>query len=154
MVSNPFCPRLYLCPMDAIFTLPQIRQVAAGLWKEGAKKKIWAFYASMGTGKTTLIHALCEELGVPSAVSSPTFAIINEYQSPVAGTIYHMDWYRLKDEEEAINAGVEDSLQSGKLCLVEWPEKAEGLLPEDTFYIHIEVLDEHTRRLYTGKVDS
>ena len=137
--------------MDAIFTLPQIRQVAAALWKEGAKKKVWAFYASMGTGKTTLIHALCEELGVQSAVSSPTFAIINEYQSPVAGTIYHMDWYRLKDEEEAINAGVEDSLQSGKLCLVEWPEKAEGLLPEDAFYIHIELLDENTRRLFTGK---
>ena len=152
MVSNPFCPGLYLCLMDAIFTLPQIRQVAAGLWKEGAKKKVWAFYASMGTGKTTFIHALCEELGVQSAISSPTFAIINEYQSPVAGAIYHMDWYRLKDEEEAINAGVEDSLQSGKLCLVEWPEKAEGLLPDDTFYINIEALDEQTRRLHTGKI--
>ena len=152
MVSNPFCRGLYLCCMDAIFTLPQIRQVASSLWKEGAKKKVWAFYASMGTGKTTFIHALCEELGVQSAVSSPTFAIISEYQSPVAGTIYHMDWYRLKDEEEAINAGVEDSLLSGKLCLIEWPEKAEGLLPEDTFYVHIEVLDEHTRRLFTGKI--
>lgn len=143
---------LYICYMDAIFTLAQIRQVAAALWKEGKQKKVWAFYASMGTGKTTFIHALCEELGVRSAVSSPTFAIINEYRSPVAGTIYHMDWYRLKDEEEAINAGVEDTLLSGKLCLVEWPEKAEGLLPDDAFYIHIEALDEHTRRLFTGKI--
>ena len=149
MVSNPFCPGLYLCRMDAIFTLPRIRQVAEALWKEGAKKKVWAFYASMGTGKTTFIHALCEELGVQSAISSPTFAIINEYQSPVAGTIYHMDWYRLKNEEEAIQAGIEDALHSGNLCLIEWPEMAEGLLMPDCFQVHIEILDEKMRRLYT-----
>ena len=136
--------------MDAIFKLTQIRQVAAALWKEGKDKKIWAFHAGMGTGKTTFIHALCEELGVGSAVSSPTFAIINEYNSPVAGTIFHMDWYRLKNEEEAMNAGVEDSLQSQNLCLVEWPENAAGLLPDDTFHVYMEMLDEGTRRVYTG----
>jgi len=135
--------------MDAIFTLEQIRQVAASLWKEGKNKKVWAFHAAMGTGKTTFIHALCEELGVGSAISSPTFAIINEYSSPVAGAIYHMDWYRLKDEAEAVNAGVEDSLLSQQLCLVEWPENAAGLLPDNTFHVHIEVLDENTRRLFT-----
>jgi tRNA threonylcarbamoyladenosine biosynthesis protein TsaE len=151
MVSNDLFPALYLCYMDAIFTLNQIRQVAAALWKEGKNKKVWAFYATMGTGKTTFIHALCEELGVVSAISSPTFAIINEYESPVAGTIYHMDWYRLKNEEEAVNAGVEDSLLSGRLCLVEWPENAAGLLPDDTFEIHMEALDADTRRLYTGE---
>lgn len=136
--------------MDAIFTLKQLDQVAASLWKEGKNKKIWSFHAEMGSGKTTLIHALCEELGVKSAISSPTFAIINEYSSPVAGTIYHMDWYRLKNEEEAVNAGVEDSLLSQAYCLIEWPEKAAGLLPDDAFHIHIEVLDENTRRLFTG----
>jgi len=104
----------------------------------------------MGAGKTTFIHALCEELGVVSAISSPTFAIINEYKSKEAGAIYHMDWYRLKNEEEAVNAGVEDSLLSKDLCLVEWPENAAGLLPDDTFHIHIEVLDPETRRLFTG----
>ncbi len=135
--------------MDAIFKLTQIRQVAAALWKEGRNKKIWAFHAGMGTGKTTFIHALCEELGVRSAVSSPTFAIINEYNSPVAGTIFHMDWYRLKSEEEAMNAGVEDSLQSQNLCLIEWPENAAGLLPDDTFHVYMEALDIDTRRLYT-----
>jgi tRNA threonylcarbamoyladenosine biosynthesis protein TsaE len=135
--------------MDAIFTLEQIRQVAGALWKEGRTKKVWAFHAAMGTGKTTFIHALCEELGVSSAISSPTFAIINEYSGTVAGTIYHMDWYRIKNEEEAVNAGVDDSLVSGQLCLVEWPENAAGLLPEDTFHIYMEVLDENTRRLYT-----
>jgi len=149
MVSNASGPVLYLCCMDAIFTLEQIRQVAASLWKEGKNKKVWAFHAAMGTGKTTFIHALCEELGVASAISSPTFAIINEYSSPVIGAIYHMDWYRLKDEAEAVNAGVEDSLVSQQLCLVEWPENAAGLLPDNTFHVHIEVLDENTRRLFT-----
>ncbi len=140
----------YLCYMDAIFRLEQIKQVARGLWKEGKGHKVWAFHAQMGAGKTTFIHALCEELGVSVAISSPTFAIINEYTGTVAGTIYHMDWYRLKDEEEAINAGVEDCLLSGQLCLVEWPDKAPGLLPDNTFHINIEALDEHTRRIFTG----
>ncbi len=117
-------------------------------WKAGKDKKVWAFYAPMGSGKTTFIHALCEILEVGDTVSSPTFAIINEYRSRVARTIYHMDWYRLKDEEEAMNAGVEDALNSGDLCLVEWPEKAEGLLPDDTFHVHIEALDETTRRIF------
>ncbi len=152
MVSNPYVIGLYLCYMDAIFTLSQIKSVAAGLWKEGKNKKVWAFHAGMGTGKTTFIHALCEELGVQSAISSPTFAIINEYSSTIAGTIYHMDWYRLKNEEEAMNAGVEDSLLSGHLCLVEWPENAAGLLADDTFHIHMELLDVDTRRLFTGEV--
>ena len=136
--------------MDAIFTLAQVKPVAKALWKEGLKYKVWAFHATMGTGKTTFIHALCEELGVSSAISSPTFAIINEYASPAEGAIYHMDWYRLKDEEEGVNAGVEDSLLSGQLCLVEWPEKAAGLLPDNTFHVHIQTLDENTRRLFTG----
>lgn len=139
--------------MDAIFTLPQIRQVAKALWKEGKTKKVWAFHAEMGTGKTTFIHALCEELGVKTAVGSPTFAIINEYESPVAGTISHMDWYRLSGEEEAVNAGVEDALHGGNLCLVEWPENAAGLLDENTLHIHMEVLDAETRRLFTGGAD-
>jgi tRNA threonylcarbamoyladenosine biosynthesis protein TsaE len=136
--------------MDAIFTLDLVKQVAANLWNEGKSKKVWAFHAPMGTGKTTFIHALCEELGVNSAISSPTFAIINEYAGTVAETIFHMDWYRLKNEEEAMNAGVDDCLQSGQLCLIEWPENAAGLLPENTFHVHMELLDEKTRRLFTG----
>jgi tRNA threonylcarbamoyladenosine biosynthesis protein TsaE len=141
---------VYLCGMDAIFTLGQLRDTARALWKEGRERRVWAFHAAMGAGKTTFIHALCEELGVRSAISSPTFAIINEYMSAAEDTIYHMDWYRLKDEEEAVNAGVEDCLLSRQLCLIEWPEKAAGLLPDATFHIHIESVDEHTRRLFTG----
>jgi tRNA threonylcarbamoyladenosine biosynthesis protein TsaE len=147
-------PGDYLCYMDAIFGLEQIRQVAAAVWKEGKKHKVWAFHAEMGTGKTTFIHALCEVLGVSGAVSSPTFAIINEYNSHEAGVIYHMDWYRLKDEEEAVNAGVEDCLLSGHLCLVEWPDKAEGLLPTDTYHIRMETLDAATRRIAAGRAEA
>ena len=135
--------------MDAIFELGQINQVAKLLWKEGKQNKIWAFHAPMGAGKTTFIHALCELLEVKDSISSPTFAIINEYQSPVSGSIFHMDWYRLKDEEEAIQAGIEDALFSKNLCFIEWPEKAASLLPDDVFNVHIELLDANTRRLYT-----
>jgi tRNA threonylcarbamoyladenosine biosynthesis protein TsaE len=134
--------------MDWIFTINQISLIAKALWKAGKQKKVWTFYAPMGAGKTTFIHALCKELQVAQTVSSPTFSIINEYKSAVAGNIYHMDWYRLKDEDEAINAGVEEALTSGNLCLVEWPEKATSLLPDDVLNVYIEVLDENTRRLF------
>lgn len=141
--------------MDAIFESSQISQVAQLLWKEGKNRNVWAFYAPMGAGKTTFIHVLCKEiLQVQDTISSPTFAIINEYKSPEAGVIYHMDWYRLKDEEEAIRAGAEDALFSKNLCLIEWPEKAKNLLPEDTFEIHIKVIDSTTRRLYTTGMSS
>lgn len=136
--------------MDTVFTLEQIHDIARRLWQEASQHKIWAFNGEMGAGKTTFIHALCEVLQVTGPVSSPTFAIINEYKSPVAGSIYHMDWYRLKDEEEAIQAGVEDCLYSGSLCLVEWPQKAAGLLPEDTLQVHISLVDGETRQIKTS----
>lgn len=135
--------------MDAIFGLPQIQSVAKALWQVGKKHKVWAFHAEMGTGKTTFIHALCEYLGVKDAISSPTFAIVNQYDSVEAGVVLHMDWYRLKDEEEAIMAGIEDHLLGGQYCFIEWPEKAAGLLPDDTFHVYLQLLDTATRRLYT-----
>ncbi len=150
LFQKPSRQGLYLCGMDAIFTLSGIKPVARALWKEASKHSVWAFHAGMGTGKTTFIHALCEELGVKDTIASPTFAIINEYKGSMVSTIFHMDWYRLSSEEEAIGAGVEDCLLSGNLCLIEWPENAAGLLDEKTFHIHMEVLDTETRRLYTG----
>jgi tRNA threonylcarbamoyladenosine biosynthesis protein TsaE len=139
--------------MDAIFELPQIKAVAKALWKEGKAHKVWVFHASMGTGKTSFIHALCEVLEVKDTVSSPSYGLINEYESPIAGTIYHMDWYRLKDEEEAIQAGIEDAIVSGNLCLIEWPEKAAGLLPDKPFEVYMEILNEKMRRLYTERLE-
>ena len=136
--------------MEITYSLPDIDAVAKQVWEEGKAYKIWAFYAGMGSGKTTFIHALCALLEVGDVVSSPTYAIMNEYKGKVVGTIYHMDWYRLKDENDAINTGVEDALATADLCLIEWPEKAEGLLEENTFNIYIYVVNETTRRLRNG----
>lgn len=136
--------------MEFVFSIDNIKQAATKIWQTNQSKKIWALHGAMGAGKTTFIHTLCADvLEVKDVISSPTFAIINEYKSPVAGIIYHMDWYRLKDEEEAIQAGIEDSLLSGNLCLIEWPDKAEGLLPDETLHLHIETIDTNTRKLYT-----
>ncbi|HEY0297694.1 MAG TPA: tRNA (adenosine(37)-N6)-threonylcarbamoyltransferase complex ATPase subunit type 1 TsaE [Arachidicoccus sp.] len=136
--------------MQIEFTIDTIKETAQKLWERYSNKKVWAFDAPMGAGKTTFIKTLCSAvLESKDIVASPTFAIINEYQSDVAGKIFHMDWYRLKGEEEAIEAGVEDALQSGALCLVEWPELAQLLLPEDALYLKIEILSQAQRRIYT-----
>ena len=136
--------------MDIIYHQSQIKKIAAQLWQLGSQKKVWAFYACIGSGKTTLIHAVCDELKVKQSVSSPTFAIINEYTSLIAGTIYHMDWYRIKDEAEAIEAGCADCIESGNYCFIEWPEKAAKLLPENTFTITLEMITAFERKLTTN----
>ncbi len=133
--------------MRVTYKLAEIKQAAETIWQYGSNKKVWAFYAEMGAGKTTFIHALCEVLGVHSTISSPTYSIINEYISQEEGVIYHMDWYRLKDEEEALQAGVEDNLYSDNFCFIEWPERAPGLLPDNYFKVHIKFVDEQTREL-------
>ena len=137
--------------MNIDFTIDTIQEVVCAMWDKYSGKKIWAFDAPMGAGKTTFIKVLCESVLLCEDIpSSPTFSIINEYKSPVAGKIFHMDWYRLKDEEEAIQSGVEAALQSGDLCLVEWPERAPLILPDDVLYIKIEALNENGRRIVTG----
>ena len=135
--------------MQISYSLNNIENIALQLWKKYKHKKVWAFYASMGCGKTTFIHALCNVLTITDAVSSPTFAIIKEYKSMEAGQVFHIDLYRLKDEEEAIRAGVEDCIVSGSYCFIEWPEIAEGLLPDDTLKINIQIVDENTRTIIT-----
>lgn len=134
--------------MELTFSNAEIFSTASQLWQHGSGFKVWAFHGEMGSGKTTFIHALCEILGVASAIGSPTYAIINEYKAAAIPIIYHMDWYRLKDEEEAIQAGVEDSLYSNELCLIEWPDKAPGLLPQQTLHLYLSVVDNHHRSLY------
>jgi len=133
--------------MKINFHLSQIKDVAVQLWQQYHQYKIWAFNAPMGAGKTTLIHSLCNVLNVTSTVTSPTFAIINEYESSLAGIIYHMDWYRLKDSAEVIQTGCEDCIESGNLCFIEWAEKADELLPLNSLHINLEIIDTQERRL-------
>ncbi len=110
---------------------------------------VFAFYGEMGAGKTTFINALCRELGVVEDVTnSPSFAIINEYRSDTtAELIYHFDCYRLENEAEAVDIGAEDYFDCGAVCLIEWPERIDGLLPDDTVEVHIAVNDDESRTL-------
>ena len=105
-----------------------------------------AFYAPMGAGKTTFTTAICKALGVQEdAISSPTFAIVNEYRSGEGEPIYHFDFYRIERPEEALDIGLYDYLDSGDLCLMEWPENIEALLPEETLRVHISVNPDGSR---------
>lgn len=108
--------------------------------------RVFAFTGELGAGKTTFISALGRALGVREIVSSPTFSIVQQYDSD-QGNIYHIDLYRIKGEEEAANAGIEDCIMSGDICMIEWPGNAEGLLPADTVRVAIETVDEDTRQM-------
>jgi tRNA threonylcarbamoyladenosine biosynthesis protein TsaE len=133
--------------MDFIYTLDQTDQIAAQLVHQFASKPVWVFQAPMGAGKTTLIAAIGKAMGIQEAMSSPTFSIMNEYQ--VQGKlIYHMDWYRLENEADARQAGVEAALEEADFSLVEWPEKAPNLVPDNAVVMHIEILDPNRRRIY------
>lgn len=132
--------------MQLTFTLDELPAVAEKFWRVNAGKRIFAFHGNMGSGKTTFIAALVKAKNVKDAVGSPTYSIINEYASD-EGKIYHMDLYRLKDAEEALQAGVEDALYSGNICLVEWPERAEELFPNDNVNVFLEVVNVTTRNV-------
>ena len=132
--------------MTVSYSLKDIDKVAEQCIEELLDRKVLAIHGPMGSGKTTLVHSICEKKRIKGQVTSPTFAIINEYSSD-EGSIFHIDLYRLKDEEEAIRSGVEDCLYSGNLCLVEWPEKAPGIFPPETLHIHIDPIDEIHRRI-------
>jgi tRNA threonylcarbamoyladenosine biosynthesis protein TsaE len=132
--------------MEICFHLQDIGTAASSFWQQFPLQTVFAFHGDMGSGKTTFIHALCDARGVTDTVGSPTFSIINEYRYP-GGKIFHLDLYRLKDEEEALRAGVEDVLYSGDLCLVEWPDRAPGIFPDGTIDVRMEVLDPDTRKI-------
>lgn len=109
--------------------------------------RIIAFYGAMGAGKTTLITAICRELGVEDVVNSPTFTIVNEYRDRNGEPVYHFDFYRINRLSEALDIGLYEYFDSGALCLVEWPEMIEELLPDDTLKVQIQVEDAQTRTL-------
>ena len=121
-----------------INSLEQLPEVAKQLIISLKAHKLLAFNGKMGAGKTTFIKVLCEALGVEEVVTSPTFAIINQYEDGRGDPIFHFDFYRLEDHLEALNIGVFDYWESGNYCFMEWPEKVEKLLPEECVYIKIE----------------
>lgn len=136
--------------MEWQYSLDTIREMAATFWETVGEAKVLAFHGQMGAGKTTFIRELCVIKGVKDGTGSPTFSIINEYEyigERAKNKVYHIDLYRLKNEDEALQAGVEECLYSGHICLVEWPEKAPGIFPEKTLHVFIEPLDDKTRRL-------
>jgi len=136
--------------MEFYFSLDDIKEIATLFWKSVGNASVFAFHGDMGTGKTTFIHALCDVKGVKDVVGSPTFSIINEYlyhDNDGEKKVFHIDLYRLKDEEEAMQTGVEDCLYSDHISLVEWPERAPGIFPEKTVHIYLDLADSAIRRL-------
>lgn len=129
------------------FNLENIEQAARAFLNELGGRTIVAFYGSMGAGKTTFIKAICNVLGVTDAVNSPTFAIVNEYLSADGENIYHFDFYRIKKLEEAFDIGYDNYFYSGNLCLIEWPELIEELLPDDAVRVHITETADGAREL-------
>jgi tRNA threonylcarbamoyladenosine biosynthesis protein TsaE len=137
--------------MEWRITLENINDVAKSFWNKYEDRRVFAFHGQVGAGKTTFIHALCDAKAVTDAVGSPTFAIINEYEyigkNNEKTKLFHLDLYRIKDEAEALQAGVDDVLNSGYTCLVEWPEKVPGLFDASAVHAQLEWLNTETRLL-------
>ncbi len=129
-----------------INSLESIRDAAKEFVRNMGGGHVFAFYGKMGAGKTTFIKAVCEELGVTDVITSPTFAIVNEYSSDTTGdTIYHFDFYRIKKMEEVYDMGYEDYFYSGAVCFLEWPELIEDILPEDAVKVTISAEEDGSR---------
>lgn len=131
-------------------SLNQLESFAEQFWAQVKNKKVFAFHGEMGAGKTTIISALCHYKDTKDVTGSPTFSIINEYSYFENGErkkIFHIDLYRLKNEEEVVQAGIEDCVYSGSVCMVEWPEKAPDLFDEKTVHVFIEPVSETEREV-------
>jgi tRNA threonylcarbamoyladenosine biosynthesis protein TsaE len=132
--------------MEFIFSLDEIENIAQQVVAEKPNKVI-LFHGEMGAGKTTFIKQLAKTLGVTEATSSPTFSLVNEYQTTTNQTVYHFDFYRLKNETEAMDMGVDDYLYSGNWCFIEWAEQIPNLIPDEHSVITIKVLTDGRRSL-------
>jgi len=128
-----------------IKSLETIHETAQNFIEQINKRKVFAFNGNMGAGKTTFIKAICEMLGVSQTVNSPTFSIVNEYETENGRIIYHFDCYRIDKLQEAIEIGVEEYLYSGNLCFIEWAENIASLLPDDLINVEIDEQDDGTR---------
>ena len=129
------------------YNIGNLREISNQVIKAAYGRNIWIFEGEMGAGKTTLIKAICKELGVLGHIQSPTFSIVNQYLSSARETIYHFDFYRLKNETEALDFGIEEYFDSGNICMLEWAEKVESLLPDNCFKIKISLTDNLERNI-------
>ncbi len=133
--------------IEKIHHKKELNRVAEKLLNQFNDQRVFAFYGKMGAGKTTFIQAICKALGTSDNVTSPTFALINEYRTREMKSIFHFDFYRIKKLEEAFDLGYEDYLYSGNYCLIEWPEMIESILPDNIVQVRIDVLEDETRVL-------
>ena len=133
--------------IDSLRDLPD---AAEAILAQAGDHRVVAFYGEMGAGKTTLIRAICDRLGVTDAISSPTFALVNHYVGDGGRNIYHFDFYRIDRLEEAFDLGYDEYFDSDALCLVEWPEKIEPLLPDDTLNVRNDVTGPTSRTVTIG----
>ncbi len=127
--------------------LEDLNELAQAVLARAGDRRVWLFHGEMGAGKTTLIKALCEQLGVQDPMSSPTFSIVNEYLTADNQKVYHFDYYRIRDEAEAHEIGSEEYFYSGNMCFIEWPEKISSLIPPDHAKVNITVEDQNTRTI-------
>ncbi len=127
------------------YGLTELERVAARLVSASQDCKIWLWEGDLGAGKTTMIKAICRFLGVSAPMSSPTFSIVHEYESKKSGTIYHFDFYRLKNEQEALDIGVDEYLDSGNFCFIEWPDRIKSIINQRFFLIRILHQDDSNR---------
>ncbi len=138
---------------DGPLQIDDLPMAAAELVKQSKGLSVWLLKGEMGAGKTTLVKQIVEQLGVEATVASPTFSIVNQYGSTNGKVVYHFDLYRLKNEVEAFDIGLEEYLNSGNVCLIEWPEKLERLLPVQYFEVNIQPFDSMTRKIYYRRHD-
>lgn len=122
-------------------------EAAGKFLRHFGEKRIFAFYGSMGAGKTTIIKSICKALGAIDIVSSPTFTLVNEYRTSTGETLYHIDFYRIKKQEEVFDFGIEEYLDGKSYCFMEWPELIEEILPDETINVRISVADNEQRTL-------
>jgi tRNA threonylcarbamoyladenosine biosynthesis protein TsaE len=132
--------------MNKKYSLQNLSSIAAEIISS-VKNKTLLFYGEMGVGKTTLIKEICQQLGILDNISSPTFSLVNEYQTSKEEKVFHFDFYRIEEEEEALDIGIEEYFDSDAWCLVEWPENIENLLPLDAVQIHLSISDDEQRNI-------
>tara|TARA_B100000795_G_C22469077_1_gene312289 strand:+ start:62 stop:469 length:408 start_codon:yes stop_codon:yes gene_type:complete len=132
--------------MNTNYSLKNLPEIATAIIAS-AKSKTLLFFGEMGVGKTTLIKEICRQLDVVDTISSPTFSLVNEYQTSEAVAVFHFDFYRITDEEEAFDMGIEEYLYNNDWCLIEWPQNVENLLPLEAVKVHLSVLEDGQRNL-------